>query len=74
MITITQSVDLSLTESLVPTVIHVKQFDAMARQIKCSIYNGSELVTWTPTPSSTCLAHALTELFFSTDQTQIRTL
>lgn len=45
MITITQSVDLSLTESLVPTVIHVKQFDAMARQIKCSIYNGSELVT-----------------------------
>ena len=45
MITTTQSVDLSLTESLVPAVIHVKQFDALSRQIQCSIYYSSELVT-----------------------------
>lgn len=45
MITITQAVELSLTENLVPAVIHVKQFDALARQIQCSVYYGSELLT-----------------------------
>lgn len=45
MITITQTVDLSLTENLVPAVIHAKQYDSLSRKVVCSIYQGSTLVT-----------------------------
>ncbi len=45
MITITQTVDLSLTENLVPTVIHAKQYDNLARLVKCSVYQDSTLVS-----------------------------
>ncbi|MCD8013299.1 MAG: hypothetical protein LUG99_09005 [Lachnospiraceae bacterium] len=45
MITITQTVDLSLTENLIPTIIHAKQYDSMGRKVLCSIYQGSTLVT-----------------------------
>lgn len=45
MITITQTVDLSLTENLVPAVIHAKQYDSMGRKVLCSIYQGSTLVS-----------------------------
>lgn len=40
-ITIQQAVDLSLTENLVPPVIHVKQYDHGARRIGCSLYQDS---------------------------------
>lgn len=36
-----QEVELSLTESLIPTTVHVKQFDHKARRIKCVLYNNS---------------------------------
>lgn len=45
MITITQTVDLSLTENLIPAVIHAKQYDSLGRKVVCSIYQGSTLVT-----------------------------
>ena len=34
-----QEVELSLTENLVPTVVHVKQFDHKARKIRCRLYS-----------------------------------
>ena len=37
-ITIRQAVDLSLTENLIPAVIHVKQYDHIARRIGCALY------------------------------------
>lgn len=37
-ITIKQTVDLSLTENLVPPIIHVKQYDHKTRRIGCSLY------------------------------------
>lgn len=45
MITITQAVDLSLTENLVPAIIHAKQYDNLGRKVVCSIYQDSTLVT-----------------------------
>ena len=45
MITITQTVDLSLTENLIPDIIHAKQYDSLGRKVVCSIYQGSTLVT-----------------------------
>ena len=36
-----QEVELSLTENLVPTVVHVKQFDHKARKIRCRLYSSS---------------------------------
>lgn len=44
-ITIQQAVDLSLTDNLVPPVIHVKQYDHGARRIGCSLYQDSVLFT-----------------------------
>lgn len=43
-IQIYQEVELSLTESLIPTVVHVKQFDHRARKVRCILYNNS--VEW----------------------------
>lgn len=40
---ITQEIDLSLTDNLIPTVVHAKQYDHMGRCIKCSIYQDGEL-------------------------------
>ena len=45
LITIQQAVDLSLTDNLVPPVIHVKQYDHGARRIGCSLYQDSILFT-----------------------------
>lgn len=36
-----QEVELSLTDSLIPTTVHVKQFDHKARRIKCTLYSNS---------------------------------
>ena len=36
-----QDVDLSLTENLIPTVVPVKQFDHMARKVRCVLYKDS---------------------------------
>ena len=36
-----QEVELSLTENLIPTVVHVKQFDNKARKIRCLLYTNS---------------------------------
>lgn len=36
-----QDVDLSLTENLIPTVVHVKQFDHKARKVRCVLYKDS---------------------------------
>lgn len=33
-----QEIELSLTESLIPTVLHVKQFDHNSRRIRCIVY------------------------------------
>lgn len=40
-VTITQAVNLSLTENLVPPIVHVKQFDNQARKIRCTFYDGA---------------------------------
>ncbi|MCD7751005.1 MAG: hypothetical protein LUI10_04595 [Lachnospiraceae bacterium] len=42
---ITQELDLSLTENLVPVVIHVKQFDHLGRKLLCSLYQDSTQIT-----------------------------
>ncbi len=44
MVTVTQAVDLSLTESLSPFVVHAKQYDSIERQLSCSIYREGVLV------------------------------
>lgn len=33
-----QDVELSLTENLIPAVVHVKQFDHKARKVRCQLY------------------------------------
>ena len=38
-VSIYQDIELSLTEHLVPPVVHVKQFDHMARKVRCALYN-----------------------------------
>ncbi|MCD8159290.1 MAG: BppU family phage baseplate upper protein [Clostridiales bacterium] len=45
MVTVTRTVELSLTENLIPVVIHAKQYDNMTRQIKCSIYQDNTLIS-----------------------------
>ncbi len=35
---IEHEIDLSLTESLIPATVHVKQFDHMARKLRCRLY------------------------------------
>lgn len=42
-VSIYQDIELSLTEHLVPPVVHVKQFDHKARKIRCTLYaSGTE--------------------------------
>ncbi len=44
-ISIYQDIDLSLTENLIPPVVHVKQFDHLSRKIRCTLYlAGTEYV------------------------------
>lgn len=45
MVTITENVNLSLTERLVPRVIYAKQYDNMTRLIECNIYSGTEQIS-----------------------------
>lgn len=40
-----QEIELSLTESLIPTVLHVKQFDHNSRKIRCVIYKDASEYT-----------------------------
>lgn len=42
---IEQEIEISLTDNLVPAVVHVKQFDHLGRQIRCRIYERSILFT-----------------------------
>jgi len=37
-VSIYQDIELSLTEHLVPPVVHVKQFDHKARKVRCTLY------------------------------------
>ena len=37
-VSIYQDIELSLTEHLVPPVVHVKQFDHLARKVRCTLY------------------------------------
>ena len=39
-VTIWQDVDLSLTESIVPPVVHVRQYDHRSRKVRCTLYSG----------------------------------
>ncbi len=42
-VSIYQDIEISLTEHLVPPVVHVKQFDHMARKVRCTLfYNNVE--------------------------------
>lgn len=40
-----QEVELSLTENLIPVTVPVKQYDNMARKVKCVLYNNSAQYT-----------------------------
>ena len=37
-VSVYQDIELSLTEHLVPPVVHVKQFDHLARKVRCTLY------------------------------------
>lgn len=37
-VSIYQDIELSLTEHLVPPVVHVKQFDHKSRKVRCTLY------------------------------------
>ena len=37
-VSIYQDIELSLTESMVPPVVHVKQFDHKSRKVRCTLY------------------------------------
>ena len=37
-VSIFQDIEISLTEHLVPPVVHVKQFDSRARKVRCTLY------------------------------------
>lgn len=37
-VSIYQDIELSLTEHLVPPVVHVKQYDSMARKVRCTLF------------------------------------
>lgn len=55
MLKIYQDIELSLTGHLVPPVVHVKQFDHMARKVRCAIYSDSVEYT---VPSDVVLAYS----------------
>lgn len=38
-VSIYQDIELSLTESIVPPVVHVKQFDHRSRKVRCTLYS-----------------------------------
>jgi hypothetical protein len=40
-VSIYQDIELSLTEHLVPPVVHVKQFDHKARKVRCTLYTNA---------------------------------
>ncbi len=42
---IRQEIDLSLTENLIPAVVHIRQYDSTAKQIACNIYVGGAAYT-----------------------------
>ena len=54
-VSIYQDIDLSLTEHLVPPVVHVKQFDHKARKVRCTLY--ANAVEYT-IPTSIILAYS----------------
>ena len=49
-----QDVDLSLTESMVPPVVHVRQYDHLARKVRCTLYSNHLEY---PIPSDTILMY-----------------
>jgi hypothetical protein len=54
-VSIYQDIELSLTEHLVPPVVHVKQFDHMARKVRCALYNNAVEYT---IPANVVLAYS----------------
>jgi hypothetical protein len=50
-----QDIELSLTEHLVPPVVHVKQFDHKARKVRCTLYANAMEYT---IPTSIILAYS----------------
>ena len=54
-VSIYQDIELSLTEHLVPPVVHVKQFDHMARKVRCALYNNAVEYT---IPANVILAYS----------------
>ena len=54
-VSIYQDIELSLTEHLVPPVVHVKQFDHMARKVRCALYNNAVEYT---IPTNVILAYS----------------
>lgn len=54
-VSIYQDIELSLTEHLVPPVVHVKQFDHKARKVRCTLY--ANAVEYT-IPTSIILAYS----------------
>ena len=54
-VSIYQDIELSLTESMVPPVVHVKQFDHMARKVRCALYNNAVEYT---IPANVVLAYS----------------
>ena len=54
-VSIYQDIELSLTEHLVPPVVHVKQFDHKARKVRCTLY--ANAVEYT-IPSNIILAYS----------------
>ncbi|MCD7756822.1 MAG: hypothetical protein LUH45_01430 [Clostridiales bacterium] len=44
MVTINQTVNLSLTQDLIPYIIHVRQYENLGRKIICRVYQESKLV------------------------------
>lgn len=54
-VSIYQDIEISLTEHLVPPVIHVKQYDHMARKVRCTLfYNNEEY----PIPTDVILVYS----------------
>lgn len=44
MTTVTNTIRLSLTDSLVPKIVHAKQYENLGRQVLCRVYQDSKLV------------------------------
>ena len=54
-VSIYQDIEISLTEHLVPPVVHVKQYDHMARKVRCTLfYNNVEY----PIPTDVILVYS----------------